>query len=299
MDGGYALTTTQDLIYETRGHLMSGARERQNTLNGAHDASTTTFTFTYAPQFGAGDVIAVDLELVRVMSDPGATTATVHRGWGGSTAASHSADALITVSPAFSDFRIFQTLNAELSALSSPGNGLFQTDTVSVTFNSAVVGYDLTGVTDLIDVYRVYYDEVGPDKLWPEVSDYWIRRNADTTDFASGLQIVIPDAQPGNAVRVVYKKPFTALTSLSDDVQAVSGLPATANDIPPLGAAHRLATGAEIQRNLNNSQGDTRRAQEVPQGALARSSVGLMDVYRRRVGEEAARLSAAYPHRKR
>lgn len=294
------MTTCADLINETKGYLLSGVRDRQNSLAGSHDASQTEFTFTYDLNFAQGDVLSVDLELLYVWStNTTAKTAEVQRGYGGSTAATHADLTVAVVSPTFSDFRVFNALNAEISALSSPSNGLFQMNTVSLTFNTATVGYDLTGVSDVIDIYKVYYDEVGPDKLWPEIKDWHFRRNASTTDFASGFQIVTTEGEPGNDVRVLYKAPFTALTAVSDDVQSVSGLPATANDIPPLGVAHRLATSTEIQRNLVNSQGDTRRAAEVPQGALARSTVGLLDVYRRRVNEERARLNAAYPKWKR
>ena len=279
---------------------MTGTRDRQNLLDGPHDAATTTLTFTYEPDFGPGDILAIDLELMYVWTVPdGSNTATVLRGYRGSTVVTHANGALVTVSPVISDFAIFRALNAELASLSSSVNGLFAVDTVSVTWNSAVVGYDLTGVTDLIDVLAVYWDEVGPEKVWPEVHHWELRRNMDTGDFASGLQILIPEGQPGNDIRVVYKKPFTPLTSTSNDMQADVGLPATANDIPPLGVAYRLISSEEIQRNFSNSQGDTRRAAEVPAGAQLKSAQGMAALWKRRVDEEAARLSTAYPYKKR
>lgn len=290
------MSTCRDLIEETKGHLYAGTREPMNSLAGSHDASTTTFNFNHELNFAAGAVLAVDLELVYVWSVSG-LTATVARGWGGSTAATHATGALVAINPRFPDFTIFRALNADLADLSSPLNGLFQMKTVDLTYSAAVAGYDLTGVTDLLDVYEVRYDESGPAKQWPS-SSWLLKRNSSTTDFASGHALVLTSGvDPGATVRVSYKAPFAPLTGYTDNVQTIAGLSAFADDLPPLGAAMRLSGVREGARNIFEAQGDTRRALEVPAGAQTRVWATFQEIRRGRIEAEAARLAQQYPPR--
>ena len=120
-------------------------------------------------------------------------------------------------------------------------------------------------------------------------------QNAPTSDFPSGNALFIyGSAQSGNAVRVLYKGNFTTLNSLSSGVR-LSGLPDSAWDLPPMGAAVKLMASREIKRNLTESQGDTRRASEVQAGAVANSYRGLAAIRASRIAAERARLDAQYP----
>jgi hypothetical protein len=62
-----------------------------------------------------------------------------------------------------------------------------------------------------------------------------------------------------------------------------------------LGAQIRLMSPREIKRNFTESQGDTRRADEVAMGSVANSTAGLIRLRRDRIQAEAARLARAYP----
>jgi hypothetical protein len=53
--------------------------------------------------------------------------------------------------------------------------------------------------------------------------------------------------------------------------------------------------GREIKRALTETQGDTRRAQEVPSGAANASLNGLRVQRQNRIVAERARLDAQYP----
>lgn len=293
-------TLSSDLIARTQSYLFAGARESLNLLSGAHTSTTTTFTFTYdLGEIVVGSYVSVDVEVVYVWAvDTTAKTATVQRGMLGSTAVSHLASAVTTANPKFSDYVTLNAINDEMAAMSSPQNGLYQMLTVAPTYNGAVNGYDLTAVTSLIDVYAITYDDPGPNKQWPDIP-FRVQRNANTTDFPSGFAVILKaPAQPGATVRIQYKAPFTAFTTTAQDAQTYAGLPATANDLPPLGAALRLASVREVQRNFNEAQGGTRRAEEVPPGAQLTGARGLRDLYVRRLSEERARLLAAYPPRR-
>jgi hypothetical protein len=116
-----------------------------------------------------------------------------------------------------------------------------------------------------------------------------------TTDFASGGALVIYEGgYPGQAIRVRYRAPFGSLTALDDDVLADTGLPATAHDLPPLGAAVRLVAGREVKRNFTEAQGEPRRAEEVPPTATLQSSRELLRIRQQRIVAEQSRLLHQY-----
>lgn len=294
------MATGTDLIQETRRHVFSGDREQMNKLAGAITSSSSTFTATYSISgIQAGSVVEMDTELMYVWAaDSSSKVVTIERGHLGSTAASHADLSLVRVNPKFSDFAIFKAINEELADLSSPLNGLYQVKTVDLTYNATYRGYDLTGVTDVIDILEIRFESLGPDRYWPEIAQWSLSRNMSTSEFASGLALFLGEgADQGQAVRVRYKAPFVALAAVSDNVTTVSGLPATALDIPPLGAAARLVAPREVKRGFSEHQGEPRRAEEVPVGSQVRSAQALMAMRRSRVQAEAARLYAMYPPR--
>lgn len=290
------MTTTLDLIEATRQHLVAAGRPEINKLNGAMDASQTSLTFEYPAQaVQRGAVLSIDLEEVLVWVVAG-QTATVQRGFNGTTAATHADDSLLYVNDRQSATRILRELNNELRSFSSPVHGLYRVRTVDLTWSAVRSGYDLTGVTDLIDILAV--EGVGVlagDRS--RVERYRVIRNQDTADFPSGMAIQMYDGGviPGRTVRVTYRAPFASLSTLTDDVEAVSFLPATAHDIPPLGAAARLLAGRESHRVGADMQPEPRAAGDVPPGANTGASRALLGLRNLRLSEEAARLHAAYP----
>lgn len=295
------MSTGTDLIQETRRHVFSGSREEMNKLAGAiSSTSSTSFTATYTiGGIQAGSVVEIDTELMYVWAaDSTSKVVTVERGHLGSTAATHTDLSLVRVNPKFSNFAIFQAINEELADLSSPLNGLFRVGTVDLTYNATYRGYDLTGVTDLIDILEIRYESIGPDRYWPEIRNWSLSRNLATSEFSSGMALFLAEgADQGSAIRVRYKAPFTALSSVSDNVTTVSGLHAQALDIPPLGAAARLVAPREVKRAFSEHQGEPRRAEEVRAGDQLRGAQGLLSLRRSRVQAEAARLYAMYPPR--
>jgi hypothetical protein len=291
-------TTCEDLVNETLRYLYAGARDPQNKIAQAMNASIEVMEFTYdLGPVQPGAVVAVDLELMYVWAIDNLVTktVTVERGYLGSTAAAHDADAVATINPKFSNFTVFEALNADLDDLS--GNGLFQVESVELTYTPAIEGYDLTSVTDLLEVLNVKYEDPGPSKRWPEIKAWDLRRDSDTGDFASGLSLVLNEGgSSGRPVRVTYSAPFSRFATLATTI-ASTGLPATAHDVPPLGAALRLQSVREGQRNFNESQPATRRAQEVQAGAQLIGARGLQEMRRQRIRIEARRLQTFWPHK--
>lgn len=294
-------TTLADLVADTRRHLESVHASPRNQLETAITATAKTLTFKHeSSQVQPGSHLEIGLELLYVWSvDQGTRTATVQRGLGGSTPAAHSAEDVVMINPRFSDFAIVKALNEELSDLSSPANGLFAVKQVELSFSAGRSGYDF-GTRDVLEVLEVRH-RVGAAssyRQWPVLTHYELARDVSTTDFPSGVALFLHESgAAGQPISVLYKGAFTRLVNLTDDVGSVAGMPLHLQDIPPMGAAMRLVAPREIRRNQTEAQGDSRRADEVPPGAVVASVRGIAAMRQSRINAEVARLSQQFPDR--
>lgn len=293
------MATTADLIDETKRHLLSMQREPLNRLVSAVTTTSTTVTLEFdIATLQAGSHLQVGLELMYVWAvDQSSKVVTVQRAQLGSTALTHAAGAVVTVNPKFPDFAIFKALNDELRSLSAPSNGLFAIRAVELTGTANSNGYNLP-TSNLLEILSVEQRHVGSPRTWTPVTNYTLQQNAETDDFASGTALrVLDGVRPGQPLRVLYKASFSPLTALEDDVEAISGLPVDMQDIPPMGAAVRLIAPREIKRNFTESQGEPRRTQEVPPGAVQASMRSVAAMRQNRITEEAGRLAQRFPDR--
>jgi hypothetical protein len=292
------VTTFQQVIDRCRwDYLNTGPEEAMNRLAGVHTATTTTLTLTYALDgISRGSRLSVGLEDMYVWDiNAAAKTVTVQRAWRGSTATTHADLSSVYVNTRPTDSQIGRSVNDELAGLSAR---LFQIKTVALTYNASVDGYDLTGVDNLLSVYRVRYQANGSQAEWPTVDIWEHSRNLPTTSFASGQAIFVRSyVDPGRTLLVEYRAPFDELTSVTDDVLDESGLHTEAHDLLALGAACRLTAGREVQRARDDTQGSPRRAQEVPSGANMGAYRGLQAQYQLRLGQEIGRLQRLYPNK--
>lgn len=290
------MTTTADLIADTRQHLLSGHREQMNKLAAAVTTTTaTTISLTYDMRLiQENSIISIGLERMFVWeTSESAKTATVERGWDGSTATTHLINSIVRVDARYDDFAIFRAINQDIADLSSPANGLYRTRSVDLTYVTSTYGYDLAA--DMIGPpLRVLGKYPGGTGNWAPLNGWRFDGSADTTDFASGRSLHLDDSQgsPGLAVRVVYAAPFGQLAALSDDVQAVAFLPSTCNDIPPLGAAATLAAGRPMRRSDLDAAGSARRSEEVSTQDTLIAPRGLLSRREARIAAEASRLDA-------
>jgi hypothetical protein len=153
---------------------------------------------------------------------------------------------------------------------------------------------NLTGVTDITILQDVRYRYLSDD--YPVIRNVRLLTDMPTSDFASGYALAIDDYLRAGSLRVIYRAPYSPFTSESDTVASVGGS-TYLDDLLVVGAQMRLVAPREIKRNFTESQGDTRRAEEVPAGAVLNSMVGLQRLRRDRIQAEAARLNRQYPIR--
>lgn len=298
-----ALTTGQDWIELTRRNLYGGYSEQRNTLGANYTAGSGVMTFGSAlGSIVAGSTISVGLNTLYVLSvNTTALTATVIGGQNGSTDINATSGALVRVSPKFTDWDIWSALGNDLADLSSPLNGLYSMQVTDFTIISTIFGYDLgtAAAANLIEVYEIRYLTPGNYKDSPRLPQYAWKENrqAVASNIPSGMGVELLSyghMTPGYNMRVFWKSAFTLPT---DPTQALttSLVPTTAYDLPPIGAAIALMAGQEIKRNFTSSEGDMRRATEVPAGAVAASANGLKQLRQMRIDAEAARLINFYP----
>lgn len=290
------MTTAGNLVDRVVQQLLAGTVEERNKIASSVNSSVTSVPVTYSlGSLAEQTVFEIESEMLYVWEvDTANKTLTVERGFGGTTAASHSNGTVLTVNPKFPRWQVLNALNDELADLSSPMNGLFQMKSVDVSYNGSDRMMNLTGVTSMIDLYDVRWRFESDD--YPVVRNVRLARNLPTTDFASGFGLIFDQGIQSGTVRVWYKDKYTAFTNEASTL-ASTGASDELADLLVLGAQIRLLAGREVKRNFIESQGDTRRAEEVPAGAMNASVTNLLRLRRDRIIAEAARLARQYPLR--
>jgi hypothetical protein len=297
------MTNAQDWIEATRFRLMSGHQEQLNRLKNAYVAGSGTLAFDFdIAGIRAGSVLSVGTSTFYVWEvSTTLKTATVQGAWDGTADQDWAAGDVVRVSPRFTDAQIFRALNEDINDLSSPTSGLFQIGTTELVYNSALVGYDLSLAPNLISPIELRVENPGSFKEWTRIPSfkYRILKGAPTGEegFESGMALFLYDTwagATGDRLHMTYRKGFNQLSNLYSS-KVGTGVPSSAWDIPPIGAAISLMAGREIKRSFVESQGDTRRATEVAPGKSTESVIALQRLRQLRITSEAQRLEGFYP----
>lgn len=289
------MSTVATVIDRTVRQLMSGTVEERNKTVSSLNATATSVTLEYNLEgIRSGGVIQIDTELMYVWeTTPVSKTIVVERGWNGTTPATHTAASIVVVDPKFPRAQILEAINSEIDDLSSPVNGLFQIKTLEVDYNGTTVMVNLPTIDKIIDLISVSLRYIATD--YPKIRRCRLIRDLPNDDFNSGYAIRFDEQVRSGRLVVVYKAPFANTTAETQNLQNTCGFPTTCEDILIMGAQIRLVSPREVKRSFTESQGDTRRPEEVPPGSVTNSLTNLMRMRRDRVTAEAARLARQYP----
>lgn len=289
------MATVAQIINRTQRQLLSGVVEERNKIASAVNTTATTITLTYEiAGIRQGSIIEIDAEQMYVWSVVESTkVATVERAFNGTVAAAHTNGSIVTVNPRFPRAQVLEAINDELADLSSPMNGLFQVKILDLSYNGSDRQINLPSISDVIDLIEVRNRFLSSD--YQQVNRVKLLRNMPTKDFGSGMALQFDQGVRQGDLRVSYRAPFTKFTTESENVQMNGGYPESAEDILVVGAQIRLIAPREIKRNFTESQGDTRRADEVSAGAVSNSIVSMLRMRRDRITAEAAKLTRQYP----
>jgi hypothetical protein len=314
-----------DVIEKVYRRVMGGVRERAVQINqtGGIGSNDTTVVLEGAQTIGLtpGVILAIEMELLYIVgwngtpgTGAGDMTATVLRGYLGSTPAEHVDGTITYINPRYSRYDIGVAINDDLRSLSSPTNGLFRVGTAAIKYNPVFAGYDLGALPDnFIDILEVRYKIAPPYRTYPAIKNWKVLRNIPDSPIPSGHVLVLyGSGWPGMPMYVSYSAPFLPLVDESDSLLETPGtndqappllgynttnianMTPTMLDLPALGAEIDLTLPREISRNFMESQPDARKAIEVVAGAIA-GSVNALTVRRlTRINEEADRLTRQY-----
>ena len=299
-------TTLEDMINEVQINL-AGYTYQQDRATHLRAAVTTTTSSSASPtvlQLGSTEnigkgIVEVDEELMWLDSfDRVANTATVSpygRGYLGTTAATHSADSKVTISPTFPRYAIKKAINDAIRASSS---SLMAVKTTTFTFQAPVTTYAFNDL-DIVNILSMSWQTVGPSKEWIPVRRWTWDSAANAAAFGSGAQTVtIGDyITPGRTVKVVYSTNSVPFTANSQDFSTQTGLEDSCKDIIILGAAYRLLTYLDPARAGQVSPQADETDSKRPYGASQTATKQLYALYTQRLNEETARQQKQYPVR--
>ena len=289
------MSTAGALINRVSRQLLSGTIEERNKLATTVTSSDTSIVMSYdLAGLRTGSVFEIDSELMYVwVAESGSKTLTVERGYLGTTAAAHTAGALAILNPRFPQQQLLDSFNQELDDLSSPSNGLFRVVTADVDYNGADRQVNLTSASTIIDLIDVRLRYLASD--YPVLRGVRLSRDLPTSDFASGFALTFDEVSMAGTLRVRYKAPFVRASTTSSDIQSVCLMPINMEDIVEMGVMARMLAVREVKRNFIESQGDTRRSDEVPAGSMANSVTNILRIRRDRIIAEASKLARQYP----
>jgi len=286
---------------------LSGYTFQQDRATHLTAAVTTTTSTSASPlilSLGSTDsvgkgILEIDEELLWVDSfDRVANTATVSpygRGYLGTTAATHTTDAKVTISPTFPRFSIKRAINDTIRSL---GASIFAVKSTSFTFNAAQSTYAFNNL-DIKNILTVSWEDIGPSKEWRPIRKWDFDSTADATAFGAGAQTITLGEAPisGRTVRVVYATDPVAFTTNAQVYTTQTGLPESTRDVVILGAAYRLLTFLDPARASQVSpQADETDAKR-PYGASQSATKQLYALYTQRLNEETQSQQQNYPPR--
>lgn len=303
------MTTLSNMIDEVSMNL-SGYTLQQDRATYITAAVTTTtspssaptiLTLASADNLGKG-VVEIDEELLWVDTyDRVGNTATIApygRGYLGTTAATHAADAKVTISPTFPRFAIKRAINDTISAI---GSSIFAANTTTITSNAAVSAFRLptTGTTlNIRSILSVAYQALGASKEWIPIRTYRFDGNANSTAFTSGQTISIYDNIPsGRTIQVVYSTDPVPFTTNADVFTTQTGLPESCKDLVILGSTYRLLSNLDPARaSMISPQADEVDAKR-PYGSSQSITKQIYALFNQRLNEEIKNQQDKYPIR--
>jgi hypothetical protein len=302
--------TLSDMINEVSMNL-SGYTLTQDRSTYLRTAVTTTTSSSASPtslSLGSTDnvgkgIVEIDEELLWIDNyDRVGNTATVApygRGYLGTTAATHAADAKVTISPTFPRFTIKRAINDTIKSLSGM---LFAADTTTITYSSAVSTYRLPATGTITggirNILSVAYESIGPSKEWIPIRSWRFDSNANSTAFSSEQTISIYDTiTSGRTIQVVYSKDPTAFTSNTEVFTTQTGLPESCRDLVVTGSIYRLLSNLDPARAAMVSPQADEVDNKRPYGSSQSLTRQVYALYTQRLAEEIKSQQNKYPIR--
>lgn len=289
------MSTIQDLVNDVRRRVYGTMTENVNLIQTSASAGQTSLQLELGVDgIQRGMLLSSGLNVWFVKGVYAVdNTVYVVPGYDGAPQNAVSTGDIVYVRPRMTDWFAFNAINDNIRALSSPDAGLYKIGTwvaeVDATYQTYAVPVEAQNMTNIL---RVRWRWPGTPDVWTEMAPRHYRWIYSTEQNNIRIFINIPS---GTEVEFTYKSPFTVATSLNDDPVVDCGLTDNMLDIPVLGAAIELLLTTESRRTQIQTQGDSRRPDEVPASSNTSIATALQREYRARVQEEMARLVTRVP----
>ena len=300
-------TTLTNMIDEVLVNLAGYTfqQDRSTYLTTAVSTTTSTSASPLILSLGSTDsvgkgILEIDEELMWVDTfDRVANTATVApygRGYLGTTAATHAADAKVTISPTFPRFNVKRAINDTIRSL---GANIFSVKSTTFTFNAAVSTYAFSNL-NIKNILTISWQSIGPSKEWVPVRRWDFDSSANAAAFGyttEQVQTITLGEAPisGRTVKIIYATDPEPFTSNSQVYTTVTGLPESTRDVVILGAAYRLLSFLDPARAAQVSPQADETDSKRPFGASQTATKQLYALYTQRLNEETKAQQQNYP----
>ena len=279
------------MVGEVRRLTYGTLTEQLNLIKSDYTAlQTEIFLDMDTNQIQPGMILSSNLNVwyVRTVNN-GARSVLVIPGYDNSPQVAGSAGDFVYIRPRMTQWYAFSQLNNQFRALSSPSNGLFRLGMWETEINPVYQTYVFPEELNIEGIIRIKYRMPGTPDVWYELE------NKSYRVYGDKVQLLYHVPSGGSRLQFTYRTPYSLATTLDDNVEEVVGLPAIAQDIPPLGVAVQQLRTTESRRNQVQSQTDARRSDEVTPTANNTDAQRLERVYQRRVNEEYVRQITRTP----
>lgn len=222
------------------------------------------------------------------------------RGYNASTAAAHSANVKVTITPTYPEVAVKRAINDTINSVYPK---VFAVGSTSATFLASRTTYQLP--SEAIQVLHMAWQSVGPTKEWLPVRQWrWdplantTAWTPDSTDPGQARTVSVYDnILPGRTIQIVYAHLPKPLINDTDVFETTTGLPTSMRDVLVYGASYRLTSFVDPARvsitSATSDELDTKR----PYGAASSVSKNLQAIYLQRLEEESLKQKIQYPVR--
>jgi hypothetical protein len=277
-------------------HAYTENTEPSTWLTTSATTTTTTLTVHDASVVGRG-YIQIDDEIVFVHATDNVANALTLAPWGrgqrGTTPATHSANAKVTVAPLFPRQEIKNAIN---NTIDSMYPSIFAVGSYDFDYIAAQYSYQIPAAVQ--NVLSVTYSLVGPSKEWFPSRAWQLDRTADDDAFSTGKSLSIySEIVPGQTVHVTYSKRPTLLVNDNDSYETVTGFPSYSEDVAVYGAAFRMVSFLDPSRLGPQSAAADILDGIRPNGSGQNASRFLYNIYQQRLNEVANNQRRQYPIR--
>jgi hypothetical protein len=292
------MTTLNNLVDDVQLDL-SGFTYRQDRVTYLVSAATTSdliLNVASTDNIGKG-IIEIDDEMMWVDSyDRQANTITIApfgRGYNGSTAAAHSSNSKVTITPTYPRYAVKRAINDTVNAVYPK---VFATGSTAVSFLASRTTYSVPA--DAVQILSMAWQSVGPTKEWLPIRQWRWDPLAYASAFPTGKSVSIYDnILPGRTMNIIYAHIPTLMTSNTDDFENTTGLPASMKDVIVYGAAWRLSSYVDPARISISSPAADELDVKRPYGTGTNVTKNLQALYLQRLEEESLKQKLQYPTR--